>query len=120
MDAFRDNAFYLLLWRAILAGLIGIVLMATSGLSLARALLAGAHVALLFSLGLMIWTGRIDDDGIVRVQAWRLLTRGQWPAGQAGRRVASNYLTEIALRFASVANVAAIGLAASALILVEE
>jgi hypothetical protein len=72
VDTFRKNAFYLLVWRAILVGLIAVVLMATSGLSLAPALLVGAHAAFAFSLGLMIWTGRLNDDGIVRVKAWRM------------------------------------------------
>lgn len=120
MDTFRKNVFYLLVWRAILAGLIVIVLMATSGLSPAPALLAGAHVAFAFSLGLMIWTGRLNDDGIVRVKAWRMLPPGEGPTDNAGRRVARNYLTETALRFASAAAAAAIGLAALALVLVRE
>ena len=53
MEPFRDNAFYLLLWRAILAGLIGLVSMATCRLGPAATALIGANVALLFSLGLM-------------------------------------------------------------------
>jgi hypothetical protein len=117
MDMFRNNAFYLLVWRAILAGLIAVVLMATSGLSLALALLLGAHVAFAFSLGLMIWTGRLNDYGILRVKAWRMLPPGDGPTGSAGRRVARNYLTETALRFARAAAAAAIGLAALALVL---
>jgi hypothetical protein len=120
MDTFRKNVFYLLVWRAILVGLIAVVLMATSGLSLALALLVGAHVAFAFSLGLMIWAGRLNDDGIVRVKAWRMLPPGEGPTGNAGRRVARNYLTETALRFAKAAAAAAIGLAALALVLVRE
>ena len=53
MEPFRNNAFYLLLWRAILAGLIGLVSMATCRLGPAAAALIGANVALLFSLGLI-------------------------------------------------------------------
>src|SRR5262245_14804651 len=117
MDTFRENAFYLLVWRAILVGLSAVVLMATSSLSLALALLVGAHVAFAFSLGLMIWTGRLNDDGIVRVKAWRMLPPGECPSGDAGRRVARNYLIEATLRFARAAAAAAIGLAALALVL---
>lgn len=121
MDTFRKNAFYLLVWRAILVGLIAVVLMATSGLSLAPALLVGAHVAFAFALGLMIWTGRLNDDGIVHVKAWRMLPPGEeGPTGNVGRRVARNYLTETALRFAGAAAAAAIGLAALALVLERE
>ena len=120
MDTFCNNAFDLLVWRAILAAMIAVVLMATSGLSLALALLVGAHVAFAFSLGLMIWAGRLNDDGIVRVKAWRMLPPGEGPTGSAGRRAARNYLTETTLRFAGAAAAAAIGLAALALVLVGE
>jgi hypothetical protein len=120
MDTFGKNAFYLLVWRALLVGLIAVVLMATSGLSLALALLIGAHVAFAFSLGLMIWTGRLNDDGIERVKAWRMLPPGEGPTGTAGRRVARNYLTDTALQFATGATAAAIGLAALALVLERE
>ncbi|MGA7387975.1 MAG: hypothetical protein WBW99_08605 [Pseudolabrys sp.] len=51
MDSFRDNVFYLLLWRAILATLIAIVLMVTRTFALGGAFLIGAHVALLFLFG---------------------------------------------------------------------
>jgi hypothetical protein len=119
MDTFRKNAFYLLVWRAILAAMIAVVLMATSGLSLALAFLVGAHVPFAFSPGLMIWAGLLNDDSIVRVKAWRMLPPGEGPASSAGRRVALNYLTETALRFARAAAAVSIGLAASALVLVE-
>jgi hypothetical protein len=66
----------------------------------------------------MIWAGRLNDDGIVRVKAWRMLPAGEGPAGSAGRRVACNYLTETAMRFARAAAATAIGLAALALVLV--
>lgn len=54
MEPFQDNVFYLLLWRTILSVLIAVVLMATRFRGPAQALLAGAHVALLFSLSVTV------------------------------------------------------------------
>lgn len=120
MAPFRDNVFYLLLWRAILATLIGVVLMATSEVALGPALLVGAHVALLFALGLMIWSSRLNDDRVVRVRAWQMLASDERPAGPGGRHWACTYLKEIELRFAEVGAIAAIVLGASALVVAGE
>jgi len=53
MRPFRENAFYLLAWRAFLVALITLVLMITRSFELAAAFLIGANVALLFSLGVV-------------------------------------------------------------------
>jgi hypothetical protein len=111
---FRDNAFYLLIWRAILCALSAVVLMATSGLGLGAALLVGAHIAVLFSLGVIVWAERLDDDRVARSGAWRMLAPGQRPAGIGGRLWARNCLKEVGLRFAKSASVAGIALSASA------
>jgi hypothetical protein len=115
-EPFRDNVFYLLLWRAILIALIAIVIMATSRIMVGAALLFGAHVALLFSLGVWIWIGRLDADRIVQVRAWRMLTSAERPAGLAGRRWACHAVAEVGLRFAKIGSVVAIGFAASSLL----
>ena len=120
MDPFRDNVFYLLLWRAILALLIALVLMVTRCTALGEALLVGAHVALLFSLGMLVWTSRLDDDRVVRFEAWRMLAKGERPAGSAGRRWACNVVKEITLRFARVGSAVAVGLAALSLLVASE
>jgi hypothetical protein len=56
MRPFRQNAFCLLVWSAIVATLITVVLMATRSAELATAFLIGANVALLF-LG---WPYRVE------------------------------------------------------------
>jgi len=120
MDRFRGNVFYLLLWRAILALLAAVILMATRCHGLGAALLVGAHVALLFSLAVIVWTARLDDDGVVKFHAWRMLASAERPAGAAGRRCACNVAREIALPFARVASAVAAGLAASSLFVAGE
>lgn len=117
MDPFRDTAFYLLLWKAILAVIAAAVLMATRSVDLTAAALIGANVALLFSLGLIAWTSLLSEERIVRTEAWRTLPSNQRPAGMAGRRWARNCLKETGLRFAEAASAVAIALSASALVL---
>ena len=56
MGPFRENAFYLLAWRAFLVALIALALIVTRSFELAAAFLIGANVALLFSLGLIVWS----------------------------------------------------------------
>jgi len=120
MGPFRDNAFYLLVWRATLTVLVAVVVMATSAISLKAALLVGAHFALLFALVLVLAADRLDENRVLKTGAWRMLMPGQRPAGVAGRRWARNYLKEIDLRFAKAASAIAVALAASALAVVGE
>lgn len=115
MRPFRENAFYLLAWRAFLVALITLVLMITRSFELAAAFLIGANVALLFSLSLMVWSEWLSEERIVWTEAWRMLKPSQQPAGRAGRRWA--HLSDVALRFAQVALVLAITLSASALMI---
>ena len=114
MGPFRENAFYLLAWRAFLVALITLALMISRSFELAAAFLIGANVALLFSLGLIVWSERLTDERIVWTEAWRMLKPSQQPAGQAGRGWAHSCLSNVALRFAQVASVLAIALSASA------
>ena len=117
MHPFREKAFYLLLWRSILAALIAIVLMATRSFGLAAAFLIGANVALLFSIGLLAWRSQLDEEHIVRTEAWRALGPDERPAGEGGRRWALNNLEELTLRFAKASSAVAIALAGTALVI---
>ncbi len=114
MESFQQNAFYLLLWRALATGIVAIVLMATC-FDVRAALLIGAHVALLFSLALIVTVKRRADDRVVWTAAWRMLKLEQQPAGVGGRRWASNCLRDISARFAAGAAAIAAVLSASAL-----
>lgn len=117
MHPFSEKAFYLLVWRAILAALIAVVLMVTRSFELAAALLIGADVALLFSVGLIAWKSQLDEEHIVRTEAWRALRPGERPAGEGGRRWALNCLEELTLRFAKASSAVAIALAGTALVI---
>lgn len=73
MEPFSEKAFYLLVWRGILTAIIAVVLMATRSFELAAAFLIGANVALLFSLGLIAWESQLDEERIIRTEAWRAI-----------------------------------------------
>jgi hypothetical protein len=118
MDPFRDKVFYLLLWRAVLATLIAAVLMVTNHLALGVALFAAAHLALLFSLGIVAWTEWLNEERVGRLEAWRMLSARQRPAGQIGRRYACVCFKETGLRFAKASSGVAVTLAATSLALI--
>ncbi|MEW6451741.1 MAG: hypothetical protein AB1490_13885 [Pseudomonadota bacterium] len=118
MDPFRDNVFYLLLGRALLATLIGVVLMVTNHLELGPTLFAAAHLALLFSLSLVAWAEWVNEDRVSKLEAWRRLAARQRPAGPVGRLRACICSKEIGLRFAEVSSAVAITLAVSSIVLV--
>ncbi len=120
MDLFRGNVFYVLLWRAILALVVAVVLMATRCGALGETLLIGAHVALLFSLGVVVWTGALDGNHLARFRPWRMLASGERPAGTAGRRWATQVAKETALPFARAGTAVAVGLAATSLLVAGE
>ena len=69
MGPFRENAFYLLAWRAFLVALIALALIVTRSFELAATFLIGANVALLFSLGLIVWSERLTEQRIVWTEA---------------------------------------------------
>ena len=120
MDPFRQNVLYLLLWRTFLIALIALVLAVTRQLELGGALLTGANVALLFSLGLVVWSERLSSDRIMWTEAWRMLRPDQRPAGSAGRTVAYDCLRDLALQYAKGASAVAAALSASAFLLVSD
>ena len=99
---FEKMPFTLLAWRAFLVALIALALIVTRSFKLAAAFLIGANVALLFSLGLIVWSERLTKQRIVWTEAWRMLKPSQRPAGRAGRRWALSCLSDVALRFAQV------------------
>lgn len=120
MHPFSEKAFYLLVWRAILATLIAVVLMATRSFELSAAFLIGANIALLFSVGLIAWKSQLDEQQIVRTEAWRALGPKERPAGEGGRRWALNCLEELTLRFAKASSAVAIAMAGTALVMSAE
>ena len=115
MKEFNEKAFYLLVWRAVLAALVGAVLIVTRTAELAAALLLGAHIALLFSVGLIAWTSQLDEERIVRTEVWRMLVPGERPAGPVGRRCARKNLAEMAFRFAKASSAVAVALTGTVL-----
>lgn len=80
MHPFSEKAFYLLVFRAILAALIAVVLMATRSSELGAAFLIGANVALLFSVGLIAWKSHHPDRGLARVDAGGAARGKGWPS----------------------------------------
>ena len=120
MSQFRQTLFYLFLWRAILVALVALVLATTRCLELRGALLTAANVALLFSLGLIVWAELLGADRIVWTKAWRSLRPDERPAGVAGRTVAYHCLCGLAFRFAKNSSAIAVAMSASALLLAGE
>ena len=108
MEHYRDTAFYLTLWYAVLATIVAVLLIALNDVGLASALLIAANLALLFAVALIISAGRLTDRRIKRGQFWRTLSPQQRAAGVAGVRMARQALRETRLRFARGAAAAAI------------
>jgi hypothetical protein len=117
VSRFREKLFYLLLWRAVLVALLALVLSATWRLDLRGALLTGANVALLFAVGLILWSGWLGAERIEWTNAWRILRPDERPAGAAGRTVAYHCLRGLALRFAKGSSAVAAAMSVSALLL---
>lgn len=114
MDSYRDTAFYLAVWYAVLTALGAILLISLNDVALATGLLIGAKFALLFALILMAWIGSLTDRRILRGQFWRTLPPQKRAAGEAGLRMARSALEVTWLRFAKGAAAVAIVLAALA------
>src|SRR5262245_66337959 len=115
MTKFNEKAFYLLVWRAVLVTLVGLVLIVTRTVELTTALLVGANIALLFSVALIVWTSQLDEEQVVRTEAWRLLAPGERPAGLPGSQCALNNLAEMAFQFAKASSALAIALTGTVL-----
>jgi len=116
MTSFDENAFFLLVWRAILVALVGAILLLTHPFALAVALLAAGNIALVFSLVLMACAASLTEDRIAHSAAWRLLPPAERPFGVGGRRWACNRLRKHMLQFAKGGSVVAIMSSVSALV----
>jgi hypothetical protein len=108
MDNFRETAFGLTLWYAVLAVLIGVLLIVLNDLQPPVAFLAGADIALLFALGLILKTRSLREDNISRDTFWRAVPQRDRPRGQSGLRMARAMVERILLSFARAAAVVAI------------
>jgi hypothetical protein len=71
MDSFRETAFCLTLWYALLTLLVAVLAIALYDLDALTALLAAATVALLFALVLMARAARLTEHTVTRGQFWR-------------------------------------------------
>jgi len=111
MDSYRETAFYLAVWYAILAALGAVLVIALNDVGPAFGLLIAANSALLFALFLTVLAGRLRDGRIARGQFWGALPAEQRPSGEAGRRMARRAAEQTWLRFAKGATMVAIVLA---------
>jgi len=69
---------------------------------------AGANIALLFALGLIVKSRRLSEHSIMREEFWRALPPRERPRGEPGRRMARSMLEVTWLRFAKGAAAVAI------------
>ena len=111
MDDFRNTAFYLALWYAVLTAIVSVLLIALHDLGFASALLAAATLALLFALVLTARVERITPKGMKRSEFWRTLPPQMRPTSEAALTLACRVLSETWLRFAKGASAVAIALA---------
>src|SRR5690349_17087329 len=100
MDTFRDTAFCLTLWQALLSLLVTVLLIALRGVDPTTALLIAAIATLLFAVVLTARAGRLSDQRIRSGQFWRMVPVTKRPPGPAGLRMARAALEETWLRFA--------------------
>jgi hypothetical protein len=115
MDNFRETAIGLSFWYSFLALLCGLLLIILNHLDAHAAFLAGADIALLFALGLIIKSRRLSEDTITRGEFWRALPVRERPRGEVGRRMARSTLETTWLSFAKGAAAIAIVLCGLAL-----
>jgi hypothetical protein len=81
-----------------------------------EAFLAGADLALLFAVGLIVKSRRLNEYSIVRGQFWRALPPRDRPRGKGGRRIAYSILERMWLHAARAAAAVAIVLCGLALV----
>src|SRR2546421_12646948 len=111
MDSYRETAFYLAVWYAILAALGAVLLIVLHDVGPAFGLLIAANSALLFALFLLVLGGRLSDRCITRGQFWGALPAQMRQSGEASRRMARRAAEQTWLRFAKGAAMVAIVLA---------
>jgi hypothetical protein len=117
MDAFRDKAFYQLLWYAIVTCLIAAIVALTNLSELHGALTLFAGMALVFSLICVCLADWLTDERITLIEPWRSLRPEDRPAGAGGKRWAHHCLEEYLVRFGAGALGVAIALMGIALLL---
>jgi uncharacterized membrane protein YbhN (UPF0104 family) len=100
MDNFRETAIGLTVWYAFLAILGGLLLIVLNDLEAPAAFLAGANIALLFALGLIVKSRRLSERSIMREEIWRAVPPRERPRGEPGRRMARSTLEQTWLTFA--------------------
>ena len=115
MDDFRETAISLTFWYAFLALLAGLLVIVLNDLDAQAACLAGADVALLFALGLIMKSRALNERSLVRGQFWRALPANKRPASEGGRRMAQSMLERVWLHSAKGAAAVAITLCMLAL-----
>src|SRR5205807_1707445 len=108
MDSYRETAFYLAVWYAILAALGAVLLIVLHDVGPAFGLLIAANSALLFALFLLVLVGRLSDRCITRGQFWGALPAQMRQSGEASRRMARRAAEQTWLRFAKGAAMVAI------------
>ena len=108
MDGFRETAIGLTFWYAILAVLIGLLLIVLNDMETPAAFLAAADITLLFALGLIIKASQLNEHSVVREEFWRALPAPLRTHGEPGRRLARTTLEQTWLHFAKGAAALAI------------
>jgi hypothetical protein len=108
MESYRETAFCLALWYAVLATLAALPLIVLHDTDPATALLIAANAALLFAVLLIAAVNHLTDRRIERGQFWRTLPPNKRAAGDAGLRMARQALRDVWLRFAKGAAAVAI------------
>jgi len=115
MDRFRETAICLTFWYAFLALLSALLLISLNDLDAHAACLAGADIALLFALGLIVKSRSLNEHSIVRCAFWRALPARERPRSEIGRRMAYSMLERVWLHSAKGAAAVAIVLCGLAL-----
>ncbi len=117
MDQFSRVAFHETAWRALYGTAAALVLMLCYSANPPAALLLGAHVALLFAVGMLVYALQLTDDRIELSEPWLALEPGERPEGTLGRQRARNYFAAVMLRFAKGGAAIAAALAGLAVLL---
>jgi len=111
MERFRETAFYLTLWYALMTFLGAVPYIIMYGFDLATESLIAANLTLLFAFFLWARTRYLTERSILRGQLWQAIPARERPPGEVGIRMAREALREMFLRFAHGATAVAIMLA---------
>jgi hypothetical protein len=103
---FRRLAVFTLARDASFVALAGGTLMVGFSFAPALAFAIGAHVALLFSLALLVRVARLSEQRVSRTEVWR----GLQPDERPGRRSACDDLRDLLFHFAKSAAAIAVAL----------